>query len=162
MSKILSLVKSKMIKGSNRTLNNGHHGQSLIEFALILPLMVLVIVGIFELGRAFFSYIAISNAAREGVRMYTFMPDTTTYDQMIQTVSTEIGSSTVVDSSRISSIVIDCGSTYSIVVVSTAGLASCPNEQPVRVTVTYLHDLILGAFFSQPITIRRSVEMMKP
>ncbi len=34
-------------------MKNGQHGQSMIEFALILPLIVLVLVGIFELGELF-------------------------------------------------------------------------------------------------------------
>ncbi len=137
-------------------------GQSLVEFALILPLMVLVVFGIFELGRAFFAYIAVANSAREAVRMYTFTPSTTTYNEMIQTVSTEIGNSTLVNPANITSIVIDCGTAYGILVTSTPILNTCPKEQPVRVTVTYAHNLLLGLIFSQPITIRRSAEMMKP
>jgi Flp pilus assembly protein TadG len=150
-----------MKKGRNRTLNKGGHGQSMIEFALILPLMVLFIIGIFELGRAFFAYIAISNAAREGVRMYTFTPDTTTVSQIRSTVKTEVGTATLVDPNKITSIVIACGNAY-VPVITDANLAACPKEQPVRVTVTYAHELILGVFFSQPITLKRSVEMMKP
>jgi Flp pilus assembly protein TadG len=42
-----------MITGRNKTLNQDRHGQSLIEFALILLLMVLVEAGIFDLGRGF-------------------------------------------------------------------------------------------------------------
>ena len=150
-----------MIIGSNKTLNNGRHGQSMIEFALILPLMVLVVVGIFELGRAFFAYIAISNAAREGVRMYTFTPDTTTYSEIISTTIMEVGNASVVDPNMIASIVITCGNGYTPV-VNTADLAACPTEQPIRETVTYTHELILGVFFSQPLMLNRSAEMMKP
>ncbi|MGC9399594.1 MAG: CARDB domain-containing protein [Anaerolineae bacterium] len=43
-------------------------GQALIEFALILPILLLVIVGIFEFGRVVFVYANLFNAAREGVR----------------------------------------------------------------------------------------------
>jgi hypothetical protein len=44
-------------------------GQSLVEFALVLPLLIVVMVAIFDLGRAVFVYNAVSNAAREGVRL---------------------------------------------------------------------------------------------
>ena len=81
----------------------------MIEFALILPLMVLIVVGIFELGRAFFAYIAISNAAREGVRIYTFTPDTTTFSEINSDGCTEIGTATLVDPDKIDSIDIFCG-----------------------------------------------------
>ncbi len=36
--------------------------------ALLLPLLALILVGIVDLGRAYFGYITITNAAREGVR----------------------------------------------------------------------------------------------
>lgn len=43
-------------------------GQSLAEFALILPMFLLVVMGIFDLGRGIFIYSAVHNAAREGAR----------------------------------------------------------------------------------------------
>ncbi len=137
-------------------------GQSLLEFALILPLMVLIVLGIFELGRAFFAFIAISNAAREGARIYTFTPDDTTYYQITSTVKTEAGTTTLIDISKITSIEVRCDNGYTLLVTNTAGLANCLHEQPFQVTVTYQHSLILGLLFPQPITIKKSAEMMKP
>ena len=43
-------------------------GQGLVEFALILPLLLLIILGIFEFGRVLFIYSGLFNAAREGAR----------------------------------------------------------------------------------------------
>lgn len=43
-------------------------GQGLVEFALILPLMLLVVLGIVEFGYIFTVYSGIFNAAREGAR----------------------------------------------------------------------------------------------
>jgi hypothetical protein len=43
-------------------------GQSLIEFAIVLPLMLLIIMGVFDLGRSIYYFSAIHNAAREGAR----------------------------------------------------------------------------------------------
>lgn len=45
------------------------HGQSLVEFALIFPVIILLIAGFFEIGRAVFSYNTIANAARQGARV---------------------------------------------------------------------------------------------
>jgi Flp pilus assembly protein TadG len=47
----------------------GHRGQTLVEFALILPIFILLLMGIFDLGRAVYAYNTISNAAREAVRV---------------------------------------------------------------------------------------------
>src|SRR5688572_1710026 len=44
-------------------------GQALVEFALIIPLFLLLLVGIFDLGRAVFSYDTLTIAAREGARI---------------------------------------------------------------------------------------------
>jgi Flp pilus assembly protein TadG len=41
-------------------------GQTLVEFALLLPVMVLILALAADFGRAFTAYIAISGAAREG------------------------------------------------------------------------------------------------
>ncbi len=43
-------------------------GQALVEFALVLPFLVLVLMGIFDLGRAVYAYSTINNAAREAGR----------------------------------------------------------------------------------------------
>ena len=49
-------------------MNKQTNGQSLAEFALILPLLLLIVMGIFDLGRGIFYYSTIQNAAREGAR----------------------------------------------------------------------------------------------
>lgn len=44
-------------------------GSSSIEFALILPVLVLLLLGIFQFGITYNNYLAITHAAREGARM---------------------------------------------------------------------------------------------
>ena len=41
-------------------------GQSLVEFAIILPVFILVIGGAIDLGRLFFAYVATESSAKEG------------------------------------------------------------------------------------------------
>lgn len=43
-------------------------GQSLVEFALIIPLLVLLLLGIFDFGRIIHAYITIDHAGREAAR----------------------------------------------------------------------------------------------
>lgn len=43
-------------------------GQSLIEFALVLPIFLVILFSLFELGRALVEYNSLANAAREGAR----------------------------------------------------------------------------------------------
>lgn len=44
-------------------------GQALVEFALVIPIFLLVVLGLFDLGRAVFFSSTLSNAAREAVRL---------------------------------------------------------------------------------------------
>jgi Flp pilus assembly protein TadG len=44
-------------------------GQALVEFALVLPLLILLMVGLFDLGRAVYADSTLSNAARVGSRV---------------------------------------------------------------------------------------------
>jgi len=55
----------------NRTVRNvvrGTRGQSLVEFALILPMMLVVMFMITEFGRALYQYNVINTATREACR----------------------------------------------------------------------------------------------
>ncbi len=44
------------------------NGQSIVEFALLIPVLLLMLLGAVDLGRAYAEYVAITNAAREGAR----------------------------------------------------------------------------------------------
>lgn len=58
---------SKLV-ARRRSSSPGTRGQTLAEFAMILPVFLLVLVGLFDAGRLVFAYHTVSNAAREGGR----------------------------------------------------------------------------------------------
>ncbi|HEX8360721.1 MAG TPA: TadE/TadG family type IV pilus assembly protein [Longimicrobium sp.] len=49
-------------------LARAEQGQALVEFALVVPVLLLLVVGIFEFGRAWNAHQAVTDAAREGAR----------------------------------------------------------------------------------------------
>jgi hypothetical protein len=51
-------------------------GQDLVEYALLVPIMLLAILAFFDFGRWVYAYTVLSNAAREGVR-YASVRDNT-------------------------------------------------------------------------------------
>lgn len=53
--------------GTRRRRRSG--GQSLVEFALVIPIIVLLVAAFVEIGRAVFAYNTIANAARQGARV---------------------------------------------------------------------------------------------
>lgn len=56
-------MTSRIVRG------RGRQGQALVEFALILPLLMLVLFGIVEFGRAWNAKQVLTDAAREGARL---------------------------------------------------------------------------------------------
>jgi len=44
-------------------------GQSVVEFALVLPILLMVVLGIMEFGWLFYGNIVMTSAAREGARV---------------------------------------------------------------------------------------------
>ena len=53
----------------------GERGASAVEFALIVPLLIVLVLGIAEFGRAFQVQGTLSAAAREGVRVMALQND---------------------------------------------------------------------------------------
>lgn len=45
------------------------HGQSIVEFTLVLPLLLLLLLGVAEMGVALYNYLSLATANREGVRL---------------------------------------------------------------------------------------------
>ena len=54
---------------SRRAARNGERGQALVEFALILPILLILLLGILDFGRAVAAYNSVSNGARSGARV---------------------------------------------------------------------------------------------
>ena len=117
-------------------------GQSLVEFAFCLPVLVLLLVGIFDLGRAFNAHIVITNAAREGAYYGSMYPHDTSgiSDQVINEAQ---GSGIPLAAEDIA--------------ISTTGAINTP----VSVTVTYDFAFITSYFFGgAPLTLQGRADMM--
>lgn len=52
-----------------RRLGRAEHGAELIEMALVTPILLLIVAGIFDFGFLFRSWESVTNAAREGARV---------------------------------------------------------------------------------------------
>ncbi len=58
-------------------------GQALVEFTMILPLFVLLFMGMVEFGRAFHTWLLVTNAAREGARIAAVQSDLATVQNRV-------------------------------------------------------------------------------
>lgn len=61
-----------------RSIVKEESGQSIVEFALILPVLMLIVVGIIEFGWLFNGKITLTSAAREGARVAAIVKNETT------------------------------------------------------------------------------------
>lgn len=67
-------------------------GQSLVEFALLLPVLMLIILGIIEFGFMFNAKITLNSAAREGARVYAVSKDEAEVNQAVNDTLGYLGS----------------------------------------------------------------------
>ncbi|HLL81454.1 MAG TPA: TadE/TadG family type IV pilus assembly protein, partial [Longimicrobium sp.] len=57
-------------------------GQAVVEFALIVPVLLLLVLGVVEFGRAWSAHQAVTDAAREGARLAVIADPTVTEDSV--------------------------------------------------------------------------------
>lgn len=60
-------------------------GQSIVELAIVLPILLIILMGIFEFGRVMNAYMVITNASREGARLASVGESYSTVIEKIET-----------------------------------------------------------------------------
>jgi len=58
-----------MLRVLKKRKDEGEKGQALAEFALVIPVLLILLVGIFEIGYGLNSYLTVVDAARDGARL---------------------------------------------------------------------------------------------
>jgi Flp pilus assembly protein TadG len=108
-------------------------GAAAVEFALVLPLLVLLFAGIAELGRIYYLQATLSGAAREGARVMALQNNVTTTRTAVRTAA---GSVALTDAQ----IVVTPG--------SGACLSTTPTVPPpqAKVTITLTTSLVTALF----------------
>jgi len=62
-------LTDRLRRSPGRRTRSRSRGQTLIEFAMVIPLILLIVLGTVDLGRAVFSYNTLAQAARAGSRV---------------------------------------------------------------------------------------------
>ena len=104
-------------------------GAQLVEFALVLPMLLLVVLGIAEFGFIFQRYEVVTNAAREGARIAS-LPGYSTADVQARVAA-------YVTAGRVPTT-----GTNPVIAVTDVSIPTTPGGPVLsakRVTVTYLH-----------------------
>jgi len=133
------------LTGKNR--RNGEKGQNLVEFAMVIPIFLVLVFAIVDFGMGFHAWITVTNAAREGARIGAVGADSATIEaRVVDTASSLVATD------------------LNVTVVNAQG---APGEA-VSVDVEYDYDLItplsgvlglLGGGIGSPITFHSEAEM---
>lgn len=78
-----------------RKFSRKDRGANLVEFAIVMPIILLVVIGILEVGVAFRDLLTVSNAAKEGVRVVAAMGDDPMSDCLVLTKTSSALSSSI-------------------------------------------------------------------
>jgi len=131
-------------------------GQSLVEFALVLPLLLILVLGAMDIGRLFYMKIIITNAAREGAYYLSIFPEdkVSSYTDTYLAIEAEGRSSTI-------EIFIDGTENDEVDILN-----CCTQGEEVGVRVTKEADLVLGGILQSlgivggPIELSSTVRMI--
>ena len=80
----LSQKLTRIMPRLGRANEDNQRGQSPVEFALILPLFLLMFFAMVDFGRGFYTWLLVTNAAREGARVAATQQDTNAIQTRIQ------------------------------------------------------------------------------
>ena len=111
----------QQLKSFRRTRSD--RGAAMVEFAIVAPLLLLLVFGIIEFGRAYNAQNTLTHAAREGVREYAISQDPVAGELAAKNAATSLNKSLI-----------------------TATLSVCDPGQPTSVTLQYPFQLRIAFF----------------
>jgi Flp pilus assembly protein TadG len=122
-----------------RKFGQAEKGQSLVEMALTLPVLLLLTLGTVDLGLGFKTYMALTNAAREGARWVSIYPN-------------DVAGARARAAEEAARIGLEEGdiSTNSITITFSPNKSSYTAGERVTVTVSHEYTLLFGAITGIP------------
>ena len=124
-------------------------GQSLVETAIVVPILLLLLAAVIDFGRVFDAYIVLTNAAREGARFGSVNPSMSDAHVKDLVVNDVLGSGTNITQMT------GFNAVDNVTVVGQA-----EGSEVVKVTVTYRFNLWFGGLIGFPsVTLTRDSSM---
>jgi hypothetical protein len=131
-----------LVKPARRGSATSDRGAAAVEFALLLPLLLLIVFGLLDFGRAINTQITLTQAAREGARALALPLGQSTYQARAQAAAIGLSGVTVTD------------------LPDSLGVTGCPpgselTGDDARVEVTYTFSFItpIGSIFGPTKTL---------
>ena len=142
-----------LVKTSIRRIRRSRRrGTAAIEFALILPLLITIVLACVDFGRFSHAYIAVTNGAREGAGFGSFHPVTT-----VTRPNWEAKLRAAVEDEMESAVGAE---NLSDITVTPDVKPDGPGRKRVEVTVSYTFETLVGwPFIPDSMLLERKVEM---
>lgn len=138
-----------------RRIRRRDDGQSLVEFALLTPILMIFVVAVIDFGLMLYTYQTITNAAREGARRAALADADITDAVVLQAVKTSLDPA--VDTTKVQFVSEDgggcagmTGSTGGFVLVYACGWSGTPStteDATVSIQMDY-QTMLLGRFLN--------------
>lgn len=149
------MTHSTPLKDAKRS----RRGQALVEFALVLPIFTVLLFGTLDFGYLLYSQMTVINAAREGARIATTDPDTTTYGPVV--ASRVDASAPYLNPAYLQQPVISCVHIVSSGSCSFSTQAGSKPGDGVRVTVTYTYHTLFPFLFGATFNLTATTQMIR-
>ena len=122
-----------MLKLIRKRKEKGEKGQALVEFALLVPIFLILLFAIVDFGMGFYSWITVTNSAREGARLGAVQATTAQIIVRVQDTSD------LIDEGTKMTVTVGCGPSS-----DPPPTGACPSQpgESVVVRVDYDYDLI--------------------
>lgn len=134
-------------------------GQALTEFALVIPVFLLVLSGILDFGFMLYSRMTVINAAREGARAAVQASDSTTAPSVAQGRAISAAAQAGLGLAA-SNVTISCVNTKTVGSCSFATSTSSQPGDSVSVGVTYAYRSFFPLLFGSQFTMTSTVQMV--
>ncbi len=142
----------------SRRHHRGRRGQSLVEFAVTLPIFLLILSGILDFGFLLYSRMTVINAVREGARVgITYTQTPAIIPAQVQNQVTGVGGG-LITAGMVTTTCITLP-TNPAPQCSGGNFANAKAGDSVRVTVDYPYRSFFPLLFGQSITVSSTVQM---
>lgn len=130
-----SATRRSLLERTHTRLVSDSEGNTLVEFALVAPMLMAVMMGLFTCGIAFSNYVALTNAVDTGARLLAVSRGETT-DPCATTVAAIYAAAPQLTQANFTFTFVLNGNSYSGT-SCTAGAANLVTAEPAQVTATY-------------------------
>ena len=122
-----------MLKLIRKRKEKGEKGQALVEFALLVPIFLILLFAIVDFGMGFHSWITVTNSAREGARIGAVQASTAEIEARVKATSD------LINEDANMTVTVGCGPSS-----DPPPTGTCPSQpgESVVVRVDYDYDLI--------------------